>query len=205
MIGDIVVIEEIHEQKAEIIYPKIIDKYNGNKMVVTICGVSGTGKTEIASVLQQNLFYRNGIKAKQIHIDDYYNTNFHTRNESRKESGIIGKDEINWNKLNYVIEIFRTRLPKLYVRRIHKFIDSTEYCICDNRKIDVLIVEGLYGNYLEDKDYAVYLEGNISQTSNFRKRRGKESIDIEFEQLVLSVEQEDVQSSKQHSDLIIPF
>ena len=205
MIGDIVIIEEIHERKAEIIYPKIIDKYSGNKMVITICGTSGTGKTEIATVLQRNLFYKDGIKAKQIHIDDYYTTDFHTRNQNRKETGIIGKDEINWAKLNHVVEIFRSNLPKLYVRRIHKFIDSVEYCICNNRKIDVLIVEGLYGNYLDDKDYAVYLEGNISQTYKFRKKRGKEDPDNNFRQVVLSIESEDVLNSKHHSDLVVPF
>lgn len=205
MIGDVVIIEKIHELKADIIYPEIIKKYNGNKMVITICGTSGTGKTEIATVLQRNLFYKDGIKAKQIHIDDYYSTDFHTRNESRKETGIIGKDEITWSKLNHVIEIFRSNLPKLYVRRIHKFIDSVEYCICDNRKIDVLIVEGLYGNYLDDKDYSVYLEGDISQTYSFRKQRGKENLDDEFRQTILFIEQEDILASKQHSDLIIPF
>lgn len=205
MIGDIIIVEPIHRLKCNIIYPAVIDIYKCRKIVVTIAGISGTGKTEIATVLQNNLFYWHKLRAKIIHIDDYYRTDFHTRNDARKETGIIGKEEINWMKLSHIISIFRSNLPKLYVRRIHKFLDSVEYVISNNRKIDVLIIEGLYANYLDDRDFSVYLEGNTKQTYEFRKRRGKENPDDDFRKLVLKKESEDVINSRKFSDMIIPF
>ena len=205
MIGDIIIVEEIHHKKCKIIYPAVMDCYRCRKMVITIAGISGTGKTEVATVLQNNLFYWHKLRAKIIHIDDYYKTDYHTRNSSRKETGIIGKEEINWEKLNHIVSIFRSNLPKLYVRRIHKFLDSVEYVISNNRKIDVLIVEGIYANYLDDKDFSVYLEGNIEETYAFRKKRGKENPDDDYRRLVLKKESKDIIRSRKFSDMIVPF
>ena len=205
MIGDIIIIEEIHRKKSGIILPEIIKRYNNKKFIVTISGISGTGKTEIASVIQHDLFYKHGLRAKQIHLDDYYKTDFHSRNNIRKETGIIGKDEISWKKLEKVVRKFRSNDLKLYVQRIHRFLDDVEYCISPNRKIDILIVEGLYGSYLSDKDFSVYLDGNIEDTYKFRKLRGKENPDDDFRRTVLEKESNCVVQSKKLSDLIIPF
>lgn len=203
MIGDIILIEEIHKLKAKIILPHILSNYK-NKMVISIGGISGCGKSEISLVLQK-LLWENNIKSKIIHIDDYYYIDYHSRDEERKKTGIIGKEEINWKKLNEVIINFKENRRKLYVQRIHKYLDSIEYSISPGHKINVLLIDGLYSLFLKKNDFAIYLEGEIENTYDFRLRRGKENPNDEFRKKVLEKESKDIKNSKKFSDLIIPF
>lgn len=208
MIGDIELIKPIHTKKAVILAPKILEvRTSGNiiKLVITLGGESGTGKTEISREIQRILWESYKIRVKIIHVDDYYKTDYHNRNEIRKETGIIGKEEIDWKKLNKVTRHFKEGRKKLYVQRIHRYIDSIEYSISFGDKIDVIIVEGLYANYLDRKDFAIYLEGSINETYDFRKERGKEDPDTEFRQFVLEKERNCIVQSKRFSDIIIPF
>jgi len=206
MIGDIVNIGEVHIKKAEFILPEIVGIfYKGTKLVVVVSGVSGTGKTEVTALLQRWLFERYRIRAKIIHLDDYYRSDFHSRNEVRRETGIIGKEEIDWKKLNRIINNFKSNEKKLYIQRIHRYLDSIEYTICLTKNIDIILVEGLYANYLEGKDFGIYLDGNISDTYEFRKERAKENPDDEFRQYVLEKEYNCVVQSKRYANLIVPF
>ena len=65
MPGDKVKISQQHQQKAQVIFPKLLDLLlpilDGNpyhRAVVVVCGGSGVGKSEIASLIS---FYLNGI------------------------------------------------------------------------------------------------------------------------------------------------
>lgn len=204
MVGDIVIIEPIHRLKAKIILPRIIRDYK-SKMVVCIGGFAGTGKTEISVLVQRGLWYEHRLRSKIIHIDDYYWSDFHDRNETRKITGIVGKDEISWEKINEVIENFRSGNEILHTQRIHAFIDNIEHVQTPGDSVDILIVDGLYANYIEDKDFGVHLDGDVEQTYDFRKKRSKENPDSDFRKYVLLREAKDVAQSKQYVDLTIPF
>jgi len=205
MIGDVVIVEPLHFVKTNIILPEIIKRFNGKKMIITIAGMSGSNKTEISTVLQRLLWEKHRIRSKQLHLDDYYLNDYHNRNEARKQTDTIGREEIDWDKLNKVLKRFRSNKKKLYVQRVHLFLDSLEYSISPNHKIQILIIEGLFANYIQDKDFAIYLDGNPKQTYEFRKKRAKENPDDKFRQYVVQRECNCVVQSKQYSDLIIPF
>lgn len=206
MVGDIVHILDIHRKKGQRIFEHFLKKYkNYNKKIVAIAGVSGTGKTEIGYVLQSLLWEKSKIRSKCLHIDDYYSTSWKYRNDIRKKTGIIGKEEIDWNKLNKVLYSFKNNENKLYVQRIHKYLDAIEYSISPNNSIDVLILEGLYSLYANQFDLGVYLEGSIAETYSFRKMRKKENPDNKFRQEVLKKESACVWQSKNNANLIIPF
>ena len=90
MIGDVELIKPIHIKKAEILIPTILEVRsikNTQKFVVSIGGESGTGKTEISRMLQKIFWETYKLRAKLIHIDDYYISDYHTRNEERKSKG----------------------------------------------------------------------------------------------------------------------
>jgi uridine kinase len=205
MIGDIIIIEEIHSRKATKAYIAFRESLK-RKMVIAIGGRSGTGKTEIASLFQRWLFERKNKRSKIIHLDDYYNSDFQNRNAIRADTGVIGAKEVNWSKVNKVIKDFKENRRKLYVQRIHKYLNAYEHSISPGHKIDILIVEGLYANSLgKHKDFGIFLEGSDEDTYEFRVKRGKENPNDAFRKRVLETEAKDVDLSKKYADLIIPF
>jgi len=206
MIGDRVNILPLHEKKAEIILAEVLKKYKkDSKFILAITGVSGTGKTECAYVIQEQLYKKYNIKNKVLHLDDYYKTNWHIRNKVRKETDIIGKEEIMWEKFNKVLKNFKNNEKKLYIQRIHMYIDSIEFSICNSKNIDLLIVEGLYALYGNLFDYGVYLDGNPEDTFKFRANRGKENPENKFRKYVVEREYNSVCQSKSLANLVIPF
>lgn len=172
---DIIKIQDHHKKKAKLIYPKIKDR-----KVITIGGMSGTGKTEIAYCLQ-TLFLKERIRYQVVSEDNFYITPWRNRNKIRKQSKVIGLVEISWEDLVTVVGVYK-RLPSY----------------------DGVIVEGLYANYLQNKDYGIYLEATIKQTESFRKMRRKEAI-TEYRQEILIREAKDVRMTKSLADLIIPW
>lgn len=218
MLGDTVNIKPEHIDKAEMLLPTIHQYYSNpeytlqTKLVVLVGGESGVGKTEVNTVLQKMLWERFSLRAKQIHLDDYYETNWQTRDSIRQKRGItsVGLCEIEWSKLQKIIKIFHSSKGKLYVQRIHRYLNDIEYTIAPNRKIDILLIEGLYANYLRkicpvQTGLGIYLEGGIKDTYSFRKERAKENPDDTFRLEVLKKESIDVRSTRQYADIVVPF
>ena len=204
MIGDRLIFHPEHYIKGKLICSEVMDNYFGDKIVVTIGGESGTGKSEVASILQDSLWNSHKVRGKIIHIDDYYFTPWQNRNSIRKKTGIIGIEEINWNKLKDILKTFRNGKKFLYVERIHMYTNSVEKIVANNKNIDILVIEGLYANYLEDKDLGIYLEGTYKETKAFREERQKEKIN-KFRMEVLEKEHKDILKTRKMSDIFIPF
>ena len=206
MIGDNVVIDKIHHTKKDKILPLVLKSYFCEKLVITIGGESGTGKTEIASLIQDDLWNEHRIRCKVIHIDDYYKTSWQDRNIVRKKNGIksVGTCEIDWDILNDVVSDFKSKKKILKVQRIHKYTNSIEYCMALNKNIDILVLEGLYANHLPTKNIGIYLDGTITDTKKFRESRGKEA-QTPFRMKVLKKERQDVIKTKRLANVVIPF
>jgi uridine kinase len=210
MIGDRLIFEKHHSYKAERIHTEIVKEYFerdycGDKFVITIGGESGTGKTEIAILLQELFWEKHNLRSYVISLDDYYKVPSLMRRETRKKQGIksIGVKEISWDKVNHAIETFINPIyTYLSVQRIHKFVNDIEECKIKRDSIDILILEGLYANRLK-KDYGVYLEGSYKETEDFRRRRKKETMD-DFRTAILIKEREEVLKTKDKANLIIP-
>jgi len=214
MIGDTVIILPIHRKKAKLIIPYIVNlveqqKKNDEKIkvVVAIAGSSGTGKTEVATIIQQMLWQKYQIRAKQIHIDDFYKTHWQERYKVRLQKGIksVGHKEINFTKLNRIIKNFKIGHCKLYTQRIHRWTNSLEHVIANANCIDVLLVEGIYALYLKQFDIGIYLEGTPEQTLKFRKRRKKENEDDPFRKEIVKKETQEAVASKTRAHLIVTW
>jgi len=205
MIGDKIIITSAHRKKAKVMFTTFLKKYKqGAKYVFCIGGEAGTGKTEIAMVLR-TMFYEHNykIRGELVHTDDYYRTKWSERNQIRKRTGLIGKKELDWDKLNGIINTYKTDFYNtLIIQRINKFTDSIEKAILNHDKIDVLIVEGLYALYIKKPDFSVFLEGTYKETKSFRQLRNKEPQNA-FRQKVLAKEHKDVIKSKRYADIIL--
>lgn len=203
MIGDPLHYKPHHFKKAE----KIINylaKFQKFPIIITIAGESGTGKSEIADIIQRRLFELN-IRAYVISCDDYYKSSPGKRKEIRQKTGVISHKELYWKKIKKIMRGFKKHKSKVYIQRYNLFSDSLEHTRINTTKLDVLIFEGLYAGYLDKTDLKIYLDSTHDDTYKFRKKRKKENPDDNWRKHVLKIEGEEVRKTKQHADVIIPF
>lgn len=203
MIGDRLIIEPNHLESAKTIFKKI-----ENRSIILIGGSSGTGKSEVADCLQE-LLYRVKKNSLVLSLDDFYLVHPTIRNFNRKKQGIesVGLSEIDWEDLNRICDDFINEKP-IRFKRVHKYADVVEHNTIDTDAIDVLIVEGLYSNYLNQSvsvNFSVFLEGNPDQTYAFRVKRRKENEENEFRKKVVQKEFKVICQLKRHANLVIPF
>ena len=166
---DVFIFKKEHEERGQVILDKFLDEtvdsdYTG---VIGICGISGSGKSEVAWWVARKL-YKLGISSHVINLDRYYKIPAKDRNAWRKENNYIGRKEMDWNRIN---------------DEVYKFGDNA---------IKVLIVEGLYAGYVNGITF--FLEDTIEGTDQWRKLRGKEDEEDEFRQYVVGEEYADILS-----------
>lgn len=206
MIGDMILIKKNDIKRAELLISKICKM--PTKSIVTIGGGSGTKKSELAKALQE-LLYRKNKRTILISLDDVYVTHFKDRLRIRKRQGIksVGLKEIDWKTLKEIIRNFKKNKDVLLLPIINKYTDNyNEEEIYGADKIDYLIIEGLYANYLkkwELSNYAVHLEGSPEQTLKFRKKRNKEKETSEFRKKIVQKEYNVVSQLKHYANKII--
>lgn len=205
MIGDVVLVSQEDFDKAKLTLQKLKDQ-----KVILIGGGSGVRKSEHAYALQKKLYDKNKKFSFVVSLDDYYIVHATIRAQNRKKQGLesVGLSEIDWHYLERIYEDFIAKRP-ISFKRTHRFLDEIEHNTIKNTEdIDYLIIEGLYANYLRKKyndNFSVYLEGNPSQTLEFRKLRGKENENNKFRTKVVQKEYNVVCQLKRYADLIIPF
>lgn len=165
-------------------------KINYNKKIIDVYDITTTAGTFIA----------NGFIVHNC-------TNWQERNKIREKRGIdsVGAKEIDWFKLDRIFKRFKSDKRKLYVQRIHRFTNSLEYVIAQNRSIDVLLFEGLYACYNNKTDLKIYLQGSMKDTYQFRKERGKENPDDNLREKILVKESIDVRKTKKKANIIVDW
>jgi ABC-type dipeptide/oligopeptide/nickel transport system ATPase component len=147
-------------------------------VIITISGLSGCGKSEIA-LLTADILNENNKHVKVLSLDSFY---LPDHEEHRKETGYVGKMEIDWVRLG-------NSVSNLYFSRAFSHI----------------IVEGLYANYYDTSDLRVFIDQGYKSSYGFRKERGKEDPDDEARKKVLRLEKEDVLPQKDKCDLILNY
>lgn len=208
MIDDVIILEDIHKEKAKYILDNTKRDFNDQKTIFLISGSSGCGKSETSFYLR-HLLYEQGVTSFIISTDDYYFLSPKEREKHRKENGIesVGLKEINWEHLNENIENFLND-QNMDVRRVNKSADQDEIVTVDTSKINCLIIEGLYAGQVK-KNFpeaeSIFLKGDPEQTINFRKKRMKEDENCSFRQQIVRKESEIVRELRDHADLEVPY
>lgn len=203
MINDRLIIDDNCFENAKDILSKIKER-----CIVLIGGGSGTKKTETADCLQE-LLYKQKKTSLLISLDDFYHVMPMIRNYNRKKQGLdsVGTQEIDWESLIRICEDFKNK-KSIQFKRTHKYLDAIEHNVIDSDDIDVLIIEGLYANYLRKFEYgdiSIFLEGNPEQTYEFRLKRRKENEEDDFRKQVVRKEFNVVSQLKRYTDLTIEF
>jgi uridine kinase len=203
MISDAIIISEKNWKFAKEIRPKV--KKND---IVLIGGGSGTTKSETAYTLQYEL-YDYGLQSLVISLDDFYYVTPSIRHYNRKKQGLesVGLSEIDWNAVKEICKQFKKKKP-IKFRRVHRFLNEVEHGEINSEEINILIIEGLFANYLRKfklGNVSAYLEGNPQQTLAFRQLRKKENEEDTFRQQVVQREFKVVSQLKKYATIIIPW
>ena len=156
-------------------------KKNKYPLVISIGGLSGSGKSEVAVKVRNELWYKKKY-SKIISQDAYYQP---THEKMRKSTGYksVGKNEIQWTSVN---------------NAVGNLVNSHVY--------DVVIFEGLYACCTKvNSDIRFFIDQDYHDSYYFRKLRGKENPDCEDRQLVLSREEIEIGKTKENVNYMLRY
>jgi len=206
MLGDILLIQDIHKEAAEAIAQRVLELRDKMpkfyKFIVGISGESGSGKSEVSHSLAMRMKQEN-IRVKVLHTDNYYKVPPLLRMEWRKTKGIntVGITEYDWNLISRNIQDFKEGRESM-MPCIDIIPEQVDKLITDFQKIDLLVVDGLYAIKSDGIDLRVFIDLTYHETKMTQAIRGKEKMD-DFRLQVLEKEHQNVVSLKPMADLII--
>jgi len=206
MLGDILLINERHKSAAESIAQRVLEeKEKKPKMyryIVAISGESGAGKSEVSHSIALYL-KEEQIRVKVLHTDNYYKVPPLLRNEWRKNQGIdtVGMNEYDWDLINRNIQDFKEERESM-MPCIDIIPEQVDKLISDFKKIDLLVIDGLYALKADNIDLRVFIDLTYHETKMTQIIRGKEKVN-DFRMKVLEREHQNVRSLKPIADLII--
>jgi len=206
MLGDILLIQETHKQAAarikEIMKADCASKAKDYKYIIAISGESGSGKSELSHALAK-LLKPEEIRVKIIHSDNYYKIPPLLRTEWRKTQGLdcIGIDEYDWNLIHQNIREFKEDREAM-MPCIDIIPEQVDKLITDFKKVDMLIIDGLYAIKTDKVDLRVFIDLTYHETKMTQIVRGKEPMN-EWRTKVLEQEHQNVDSLRPMADLIV--
>jgi uridine kinase len=207
MLHDLITVTQRHENAAKLILDKALGikkQLDKDKLIVTITGEVGSGKSTISIVLGR-LLKDLDIRAKIIDLDDFYKIPPLERRQWRIKHGLksIGYDEYDWGKLYENVSAFYQNQSAAMpcVDLITRYVDqlTTNY-----EGVDILIINGLYSLKIKEADLKVFVEHTYEQTRNAQIYSQKENID-EYRLKIMEREHEVVTSMKSLADFYIDF
>lgn len=192
------------------------DKQEHERLVISLFGGSGSGKTTTAGALQQYLL-NDGIGCFLLGGDDYPHRIPKRNDEERlrifEESGEDGlrdylgtPQEIDFDRINEVLADFHAGKNTITLRHMGRedgeiFSEETSF-----EGIRVLIVEWTHGGseYLEGVDLPVFLESSPEETRERRIRRNRDANAASpFINMVVELEGEKLKRQRNRAKLIV--
>jgi uridine kinase len=202
MIGDKLVIETHHTDRATEIYALLADRM-GDRFVITVAGESGSGKSELASEIAR-LLTEGGLKAGILQQDDYFvfppQTNHEMRRRNLEQVGIY---EVKLDFLDSNLRSFKRAEGPIYKPLVIYDQDRITAEELDTSSLKILIAEGTYTSLLQFADFRVFIGRDYHQTLEARKRRARDKWEP-FIQDVLEREHQIISQHKALADVVIP-
>ena len=206
MLGDVLLINDMHKEAAQAICKRVTAdreiKEERYRYVVGISGESGSGKSELAHALGACL-KTNNIRVKVIHTDNYYKIQPLLREEWRRNKGFdkIGIDEYDWVKIRKTLRDFKEE-QECMIPCIDLIPEQVDKLITDFSKIDLLIADGLYAIKANNIDMRVFIDLTYHETKINQIIRMKEALS-DFRLGILEQEHQAVTSLKSMADLVV--
>ncbi|HET91664.1 MAG TPA: hypothetical protein ENN99_13130 [Chloroflexi bacterium] len=196
MIGDKLIIEQHHTDRASEICDLLMDRLQG-KFALTVAGESGAGKSELASEIARLLTAR-GIQVGILQQDDYFVFPPQTNHEMRRRNlEQVGPYEVKLDFLDSNLRSFKRGENPIYKPLVVYEEDRITHEELDTSDLQVLIAEGTYTSLLEFADFRVFIDRDYRATLEARKRRARDK----FEPFVVDVLEREHQIIAQHKAL----
>jgi uridine kinase len=204
MRGDKLIIEPHHREAAANL-SSLLEKRSSNRdgpLIVSIGGESGSGKSELAEALADELRAR-GVPALVIQQDDYFIHPPKTNDRKRRE-GIdwVGPQEVRLDLLDRHLDALAAGADSVGKPLVFYDEDRIDEEKLIARGVRVVIVEGTYASLLRNVDLRVFIDRTFKQTRSARIGRAREDQD-EFLDRVLRIEHEIISSHKDRADILI--
>lgn len=207
MKGDVVLLQERHITAARAIVAGIIDQINSksSRFVITVAGESGSGKSETALAISNELT-KFGIKSIVLGQDDYFYLPPKLNSAKRHEDpDWLGPHvEINFSALEQnLIDAVENKaaIEKPLVDYNANKIES-ETINLDNVK--VVIAEGTYTSLLKHVDIKVFISRDWMKTLEDRRIRNRgNEVNDPFTEQILATEHKIIAGHKQLADFLI--
>ena len=204
MRGDKVIVGEEHVRAARGIvglFLPLIQNALG-RFVISIAGESGSGKSEIASALQQRL-EREDVRSVIIQQDDYFvyppKSNAAMR---RVDINHVGVSEVRLGLLDDNLREARQGSDSVTKPLILFDEDLITEEVLPVEGARGIIAEGTYTTMLTNVDRHVFIDRTYVDTRETRKRRAREVQDEHLER-VLEIEHGIIASHRDLADLIV--
>jgi len=204
MKGDILLVNEHHRRAARQVYELLMKDITAGekKFVVAIAGESGAGKSEIATALRDELS-AGGIPCCILQQDDYFRLPPKSNAARRREDITwVGPQEVRLDLLDSNLRQFLSG-EKTFLKPLVDFgndrIMMEQFHAGDCR---VLIVEGTYTSLLRNAQVRVFIERDLNDTRDDRKKRAREAQD-EFLEQVLGIEHEIISAHSKLATIVI--
>lgn len=205
MKGDSIVVESHHQQAAQGVHDLIRARQDSpdGRLVVSVAGESGAGKSEIAQALA-GLFEQDGKRAMILQQDDYFVHPPLSNDQVRRENiGWVGPSEVRLDLMEKHLELFRQGgcLTKPLVRYLENRIDEVRV---DLAPFDVVIAEGTYVTLLKHVDVRVFITRDYHANRPHREKRRRHASELDpFIDQVLAVEHTLISPHRSLADLLI--
>ena len=204
MRGDIILVEEHHRNAAEKIVASLLATIRATegRYTISVAGESGSGKSETAKALAEEL-EKQGVQAAIYQQDDYFILPPKS-NDARRREGIewVGPQEVKLALLDEhmvaALEGASTVTKPLVIYEEDRVEDE----VMSLEGAKVVIAEGTYTTLLEHAKTRIFIARNRLETMAARKKRGREEMDP-FIEKVLEIEHAIISKHKERADIVI--
>lgn len=216
MPGDKIEINLQHIHKAEVIYPILKSMIRSKKAVICVCGGSGVGKSEIASVLA-GMLLKDGIGA-YIMSGDNYPHRIPMENDALREQvfrnggreeldDYLGSPrEIDFDLVNQILTQFKGGAKTISMKRMGRTRDALWFEDVDMSNVQILILEWTHGNsdFIQGVDIPILLNSTPEETLEHRRKRNRDGgVDSPFTTMVLELEQQQLVQQAHKAKIIV--
>jgi uridine kinase len=196
MIGDKLIIEQHHTDRASELVAVLVDRIHEG-FTISVAGESGAGKSELASEIARLLNERD-IATGILQQDDYFVFPPKTNHEMRRRNvEQVGLYEVKLDFLDANLRSFKRGESPIYKPLVIFDEDRITGEEMNCSEFMVMIAEGTYTSSLKFVDFRVFIDRDYHRTLKARKRRARDK----FEPFMIDVLEREHRIISRHKSL----
>lgn len=206
MKGDTIVVEAHHRKAAEdvaaILLPSLED--SSDRYSVSVAGESGSGKSEVAVALAEQLAGHD-IASVVLQQDDYFVHPPKSNDKARRDDITwVGPQEVKLDLLDAHIKAFLDGATEVDKPLVIYEDDSISNEVMEFGPARVVIAEGTYTTLLDNVRCHVFIDRSYHETRAHREKRHRDDSELDpFIDRVLVIEHDIISANKARAQIVI--